>query len=427
MRFRWLGGIVGAALLLSAVSAGPAAASDDPFFDRQWALDQIGAPRAWTVTRGVGIVIGIVDSGVEASHPDLAGKVALTADCYNRLFCVDGGNTDPDGHGTLIAGVAAAGTDNGRGVAGVAPDARLAVAKVLGPGGAGRAEDINLGIRWAVDHGARVVNISLGDPKAFTSLTGSPLRAGIDYAWTKGAVPVLAAGNYGGVGTENYGALNALVVGATDATGGVAAYSSAIGNAKWGLVAPGGSGVPGPDNNVISTVTGAGYASSAGTSMAAPHVSGAVALLLAQGLSPSAAVAKLLATLDRVPCGAGCQGRLNVGVASGAPALPPTTKAPAASADAAPPTTAAPPPPETTVAPSPTTTIVAAASRLAPEQPAGLAAPAVGPIQPPSGLDPLPATVAVGLLLTVGLAVAGVWVQRRLTPAGPYRRLTPGA
>ncbi len=400
----------------------PARASDDPFFDRQWALEQIGAPRAWTVTRGAGAVIGIVDSGVEASHPDLAGKVAFTADCHNRLACVEGlGNTDADGHGTLIAGVAAAGTGNGRGVAGVAPDARLVVAKVLGPGGAGRAEDINLGIRWAVDRGARVVNISLGDPKAFTSLGGSPLRAGIDYAWSKGAVPVLAAGNYGGVSTENYGTLNALVVGATDRTGAVASYSSAIGNAKWGLVAPGGSGQPGPDNNVISTVTGGGYASSAGTSMAAPHVSGALALLLAQGLSPSAAVAKLLATLDRVSCGTGCQGRLNVGVASGAAAASATTTV-APVEKISPPTTVAAP---TTVVLAPTTTttpVAPAASRVAPAEPAGLAASTAAPLKPPPGLGPLPTSVAVGLLLTVAVAVAAVWTQRRLTPAVSYRR-----
>ncbi|MEA2827925.1 MAG: hypothetical protein QOG43_2364 [Actinomycetota bacterium] len=412
---------------LAAVSTAPARASNDPFFDRQWALEQIGAPRAWTVTRGAGIVIGIVDSGVEANHPDLAGKVAFTADCFNRPACVDGlGNTDADGHGTLIAGVAAAGTDNGRGVAGVAPDARLAVAKVLGPGGGGRAEDINHGIHWVVDHGARVVNISLGDPGSLTSAGPSPLKEGIDYAWSKGAVPVLAAGNYGGVSSENYGTLNALVVGATDRTGAVASYSSAIGNAKWGLVAPGGSGVPGPDNNIISTATGGGYASSAGTSMAVPHVSGAVALLLAQGLGPSAAVSKLLGALDRVPCGGGCLGRLNVGVASGAAPAPPASPAPTPTPpvdDTTPPTTDA-PPPEATVAPEPatTTTVAPAASRAAPVEPAGLTVRAAGPLSPVSALDPRLASVAAGLVLAVGLAVAAVWAQRRLTPAGPYRR-----
>ncbi|HVF14846.1 MAG TPA: hypothetical protein VM942_09625, partial [Acidimicrobiales bacterium] len=86
--------------LLATVFAPPALATNDPFFDRQWALEQIGAPRAWTVSRGLGIVIGIVDSGVEASHPDLAGKVALTADCMGRTVCLDGaGSADPDGHG----------------------------------------------------------------------------------------------------------------------------------------------------------------------------------------------------------------------------------------------------------------------------------------------------------------------------------------
>ena len=369
------------ALLATVVFASPAVASDDPFFDRQWALEQIGAPQAWTVTRGVGAVIGIVDSGVEAGHPDLAGKVALTADCVARTVCLDGaGGTDPDGHGTLIAGVAAAGTDNGRGMAGVAPDARLVVARVLGPAGVGQAHDINLGIRWVVDHGARVVNISVGDPSSFPS-GGSALRDGIQYAWNKGAVPVLAAGNYGGLTTENYGTLNALVVGATDRTGGLAAYSSAIGNAKWGLVAPGGAGVAGPDNNVISTAAGGGYASSAGTSMAAPHVSGAIALLLAQGLSPSAAVSKLLATLDRVPCGAGCQGRLNVAAASGAGPVAEATAAAAATDDVE--RADRPALPEEAVTRArPTSTVAPVASRSADVEPAGLAAGAPGPLTP---------------------------------------------
>ncbi|MEA2932812.1 MAG: hypothetical protein QOI56_1597 [Actinomycetota bacterium] len=413
--------------LLASVFASPAHASDDPFFDRQWALEQIGAPQAWTVTRGVGAVIGIVDSGVEASHPDLAGKVALTADCVGRTVCADGlGATDPDGHGTLVAGVAAAGTDNGRGVAGVAPDARLVVAKVLDPTGAGQAQDINLGIRWVVDHGARVVNISVGDPGASASASGSPLRAGIEYAWSKGAVPVLAAGNYGGSTSENYGTLNALVVGATDRTGAVAGYSSAIGNAKWGLVAPGGAGVPGPDDNVISTTSGGGYAASSGTSMAVPHVSGAVALLLAQGLNPTAAVSRLLGTLDKVPCGGGCRGRLNVAAATGATAVAVSEPAPeVAPAKATDPLTPAVPPPTATPAatvapdapaavPPPTTVAAPAASRPARVEPAGLAAGVRTPLSGAPDLDPLVVGVAIGILLAVSGSVAGVWAQRQL-------------
>ncbi len=425
--------------LLATVFAPPVAASDDPFFDRQWALEQIGAPPAWTVSRGAGAVIGIVDSGVDASHPDLAGKVALTADCVGRTVCADGlGNTDPAGHGTLVAGVAAAGTGNGRGVAGVAPDARLVVAKVLGPAGSGRADDINLGIRWVVDHGARVVNISVGDPSAIPS-AGAALRAGIEYAWGKGAVPVLAAGNYGGLSSENYGALNALVVGATDRSRRVASYSSALGNAKWGLVAPGGAGVAGPDDNIVSTAAGGGYAATAGTSIAAPHVSGAIALLLAQGLSPSAAVTRLLGALDRVPCGPGCQGRLNVGVASGARPLTSTVESPApapaaAKASGATTTTEAPPPPTVpdeqppVTEPTPTAPVPPTEPQPADVEPTGLAAGARGPLTPAPALDPLVVAAAIGILAAVGVSVAGVWVQRLLSADPmPRPRVRPGA
>lgn len=425
-RFSLVTGLV-VALGVGLLVPAPAFASDDPFFDRQWALQQIGAPQAWQVTRGAGITVGIVDTGVEASHPDLAGKVALTADCVGRSVCADGaGSTDPSpGHGTLVSGVVSAATGNGRGVAGVAPDTRIVVARVLGPNGEGRAEDVNLGIRWVVDHGARVVNLSLGDPNfVLNSVQGTPLRSAIDYAWSKGAVPVLASGNYGagGLGSQNYGNLNAIVVGATDRSGAVAGYSSPVGNAKWGIVAPGGSGVSGPDNNVISTASGGGYASSAGTSMATPHVSASIALLLAQGLSPSAAVARLLATADKVPCGSGCQGRLNVAAATGAgpvaATVTPTTAAAAASPAPARQRSAA----TTTAPPSTTSTSTSTTSTTVPVPapsdsdliPTGLAA---GPGSLSSGadsVDPVATGVAALLLLVVGGALAGVAAQRRL-------------
>jgi subtilisin family serine protease len=400
-----------------------ASASNDPFFDRQWALQQIGAPQAWQVSRGAGITVGIVDTGVDAAHPDLAGKVAFTADCVGRAACADGAaSSDPSGHGTLVAGVVTAGTGNGRGVAAVAPDSRIVVARVLGPNGEGRAEDVNLGIRWAVDHGARVINLSLGDPNfVLNSVQGTPLRAAIDYAWGKGAVPVLASGNYGsgGLGSQNYGNLNAIVVGATDRSGGVAGYSSPVGTAKWGVVAPGGSGASGPDNNVISTATGGGYASSAGTSMAAPHVSAAIALLLAQGLTPSAAVNRLLATADKVPCGTGCKGRLNLAAATGAGPLAPTAAPPPPAKAPAPPATSRARATTTTVAPTTTSTSTTSTTTPSPPEsesdviPSGLAA---GPDLSSTGdsVDPVVAAAAALLLLVVGGALALVAAQRRL-------------
>ncbi len=413
--------------LLVAGSWSPVAGTapgDDPFFDRQWALQQIGAPAAWSAARGAGVTIGVVDTGVDLSHPDLAGKIAASADCVGRP-CAAGGGQDVNGHGTMVSGIAAAATGNGRGVAGVAPDANLVVAKVLADNGEGRVEDINAGIRWVVDRGAKVVNLSLGDPHFLvTSLLGTPLRTGIEYAWSRGAVPVLAAGNYNtGVaelGSQNYGALNAIVVGATDRSGGVAPYSSAIGNAKWGAVAPGGSGAAGADNNIISTYLGGEYAASAGTSMAAPHVSGALAVLLSQGLSPTAAVQRLLATLDRVSCGRGCQGRLNLAAAAGsgqAPASPVETTAPPAtrsrpttttststteppSTSTTPPTSAAPP----TVLPDP--------SELAAGRTRSLGGPGGG------GRNPVPVATAAVLLVAVGAALATVVVRLRFTASG---------
>jgi subtilisin family serine protease len=141
-------------------------------------------------------------------------------------------------------------------------------------------------------------------------------------------------------GASNYGDLNALVVAATDRRDGLPRYSSAIGNAKWGLGAPGGAGPPGgPDNNIITIGRGGTYEAVAGTSAAAPHVSGAVAVLLSMGFSPTAAVQRVLSTLDRrSDCGPGCQGRLDLGaaVAAGGPPAPRVTTAPRPDSDGRP-------------------------------------------------------------------------------------------
>jgi serine protease len=311
----------------------PAGASNDPSFSKQWALPLIGAPEAWSFTTGAGVRIGIVDSGVDLAHEDLAGQVV------EQISCVDSGGDaskckgsaqDDVGHGTHVAGIAAAQTGNGLGVAGVAPDAQLVVAKVGDARGVS-LDDANAGIRWAVDHGARVVNLSFGDLVFIrTAAFGTALSEGIDYAWSHGAVPVLASGNsdlFGlGLGSSDYGDLNALVVGATGPDDQVTGYSSPTGSAKWAIVAPGGAADGTEADDIYSTFWVDGehnqYGYLAGTSMAAPFVSGAVALLLAQGLSSQAAVDRILATADRsVSCGPNsstCKGRLDVARAVGA-------------------------------------------------------------------------------------------------------------
>jgi subtilisin family serine protease len=309
--------LVALAAVAVAVPAGPASASDDPSYAKQWSLEQIGAPAAWASTTGAGVRIGIVDTGVDLEHEDLAGKVVAHTSCVGSggdpAACTGSGQDD-HGHGTHVAGIAAARKDNQLGIAGVAPDAELVVAKVLGAAGAGTTADINAGIRWVVDHGARIVNLSLGDPNfVLTSAAGTSMREGVEYAWSKGAIPVLASGNtnplgLGLLGSSNYGSLNAVVVGATGPGGETASYSSPLGNAKWAVLAPGGAGGGTPETDIYSTIWAEGrhdqYAALAGTSMAAPHVSGALALLLAQGLSNVDAVATLLRTAS---AGGGCE------------------------------------------------------------------------------------------------------------------------
>jgi hypothetical protein len=152
-----------------------------------------------------------------------------------------------------------------------------------------------------VDHGARIVNLSLGDPSfVFTSLLGTAMRDGIEYAWLHGAVSVVAAGNTNllglGIGRSNYGDLDAIVVGATGPDDTVASYSSPVGNAKWSILAPGGAGDGSPDHDIFSTYWEAGKTNS-------HNVAGAIADLPAEGHTPQEAVQHLLETADpKVVC-----------------------------------------------------------------------------------------------------------------------------
>ncbi|HMJ78013.1 MAG TPA: S8 family serine peptidase [Iamia sp.] len=281
--------------------------------DEQWNLALVGAPEAWTTTTGEGVVIAVVDSGVDSRHPDLRDRLVGSIDCVGADGdpdrCRPGGDTDTDGHGTHVAGIAVADADNGRGVAGVAPDARLLSVRALVPvrcerrpcGATGQAGDVAAGVRWAVAEGADVVNLSLG-----AAADGSDeLVAAIDEADAAG-VAVVAAGPSGRAGDDVIPS-PAVIVTAVDQGRTLAPYARGTGSATTALAAPGGDeraptddGCDG-DHAVRSDLPVPGGETDAtgclvGTSMAAPHVSGAIALLVASGLSPREAIERLVAT-----------------------------------------------------------------------------------------------------------------------------------
>ncbi len=272
-------------------------APNDPSYGSQWSLATTNALAGWSTYPGSYSApsqaqppIAIVDSGIDSTHSDLAGHVdtANGANCVSGT-CVSSSAIDDYGHGTHVAGIAAAAANNLTGVAGVAFDAPLIPVKVLDSTGNGNAAGVAAGITWAADHGARVINLSLGS----TSYSQAVCDA-VTYATSGGALVVAAAGNNGST-TPFYPAAcpGAIGVGATDSTDAVP-YWSDTGSANVFVTAPG--------VNILSTYMGGGYQTESGTSMAAPFVSGLAELLFAQTPSRTAGgVERILAsTSDKV-------------------------------------------------------------------------------------------------------------------------------
>ena len=234
---------------------------DDPCFGYQWGLTKIAASQAWDVTTGSpSINIAILDTGVDLDHPDLADKIVSNIN-FSSSPTVD----DVRGHGTHVAGIAAAMTNNGIGVAGLGYSSTIMNVKVLGDSGAGTYGAIASGVIWAADNGAEVINMSLGGSSA-----SSTLEDAINYAWSKGVVVVAAAGNNGNsmpIYPAYYG--NCIAVAATYPWDAKADWSN---YGDWvDVAAPGGG--------IYATVKNNGYDYKSGTSMASPHVAGLAALV----------------------------------------------------------------------------------------------------------------------------------------------------
>ncbi len=269
------------------------ATPNDYYYPQQWALARIKAFDGWAAYPGTwgpaGAPIAVIDTGVDGTHPDLAGQVQAGATCLTGVCVAGGGTIDDNGHGTVNAGAAAAAADNGQGVVGLAHGAPLIPIRALSAAGSGTYAGIAAAIIWAADHGARVINLSLGGTAPSQTLCGA-----VDYALGKGAFVAAASGNLG-VDQPVYPAAcdGAVGVGATDPSDAVPSWSD-TGRKNVFVSAPG--------VLVHSTYPGNRYALATGTSVSTALVSGLASLLLAQdpGRTPADVRQILALTSDKV-------------------------------------------------------------------------------------------------------------------------------
>ncbi|HJR19940.1 MAG TPA: S8 family serine peptidase [Actinomycetota bacterium] len=403
---RLLVSIASAVVCVTAIA--PAWAATDPNRSNQWALTKIRAIEAWKASTGAGITIAVVDTGIDLDHPDLKSKIGSHYSCMGGS-CAAGGDDD-HGHGTHVAGIAAAATNNGVGIAGVAPAAKLMAVKVLDEEGSGDCDDIATGIRFAADHGARVINLSLGPelPGLLAVLLQggciSDLEAAATYAWNKGVFVVIAAGNNGL--RSVYDSETLEVVGATGPDDQAASYSSSGAD----VYAPGGDASScSPSTCIFSTWTGGGYALNQGTSMAAPHVSGIAALLFARGYSNAQIRQRLAATADNL----GGILRVNAARAVGPAASTPPKAAPKPSPKKTSSAAPIPGPPNGPATPSVLPTKLTPSSTPSPVSSETGAVLAARPDQPPGTSATRPAVIVVAALALGLVAFAMVRATRR--------------
>jgi hypothetical protein len=241
--------------------AKPAGTANDPYFGSAWHLSKIQAPTAWDSSGGAGVTVAVMDSGVDASHPDLAGQLVSGWNFYDN----NSNTADVYGHGTKVAGTVAAATNNAVGVASVAGGARIMPIRVTDTSGYGSWSAIASGLTWAADNGARVANLSF-----YGVETSSSARSAAQYMKNKGGLVVTSAGNYG-VEETITPSDTMITVSATDSGDAKTSWSSYGSFVE--LAAPGAG--------IWSTTNGGGYASVSGTSFSSPVTAGVVALIMA--------------------------------------------------------------------------------------------------------------------------------------------------
>lgn len=248
---------------------------NDPAYGSQWGLAKINAPLAWGVSQGQGILIAVLDSGADLGHPDLSGQ--LRSDIDWDYVNNDDTAQDDDGHGTHVAGIAAAATNNGIGVAGLGWNATVLPLKVLDNEGSGSFTNLVTALRYATDHGAKIINMSLGSDPAYNLQCANypDLVNALKYAYDHGVLNIVAAGNEAGNANQVMPANcpYVLTVAATDSSDARAWFSNS------GTVVD----IAAPGADIYSTYwPSPDYASMDGTSMATPFVAGLAALVWAR-------------------------------------------------------------------------------------------------------------------------------------------------
>ncbi|MFO0628821.1 MAG: S8 family peptidase [Polyangiales bacterium] len=290
---------------------------NDPMLSQQWGLRRVGTERSWEVTCGRGVTVAVVDTGVACENygeftrvQDLGGTRCLPG--WNFVNNTPHANDD-QGHGTHVAGTIAQTTNNGIGVAGVAYCATILPVKVLDAAGRGTLANVAEGIRWAADHGAQVINLSLGGGGR-----SKVMEQAVDYARRHGTTVICAAGNNGRYVESPANAPGAVAVSAIDDADQIAFFSSR--GPEVDVAAPG-------VRILQQTICERGrnrceqYAAFSGTSMAAPHAAGVAALIVSLGITDPDAVERALKSTASAPAHGGNNPELyGAGIVSGSQA-----------------------------------------------------------------------------------------------------------
>jgi hypothetical protein len=260
---------------------------NDPYFGSEWHAAKIGAPGAWDSTRGSGVTIAILDTGVDGTHPDLAAQLVPGWNFYAN----NSSTSDPHGHGTWVSGTAGGTDNNGIGVAAIAGNAKIMPIVVADATATAYASTISQGISYAIDHGARVANISYQN-----LLTSSSVISAAQYMKSKNGLVVIAAGNCGCNGTFTP-STSMISVSATDANDQITSFSS------YGSYVS----ISAPGIDIYTTTVGGGYSTAWGTSFSSPVVAATVALMMSA--NPSLANTQIESLLYSTATDLGASGR----------------------------------------------------------------------------------------------------------------------